>query len=141
MNEEIGRLHQSLSVEGAQILASPSDDEAIQRYRGMVENIVAKLDERDNLRQRDGFKGALQELLQLGEQLGYARRAEPAKLEPAEPLPVEPKVDQTSRTSAHPKPTVASPERADAAQGAGFSAVEKELAELQQQLAQLQQTT
>ncbi len=125
MNEEIGRLHQLLSVEGAQILANPSDDEAIQRYRGMVENIVAKLDERDHLRQRDGFRAALQDLLQLGEQLGYARRAEPPKTERGPAVVVVDKKPQVDEESAGK---------------AGFSAVEKELAELQQQLAQLQQT-
>jgi hypothetical protein len=131
MNEEIGRLHHSLSVEGAQILANPSDDDAIRRYRGMVENIVAKLDERDSLRQRDGFKGALQELLQLGEQLGYARKAEPAKPEPApvKPAPV---------AVVAPAPVVVQVEPQEDELGIG--AVEKELAELQQQLAQLQQT-
>jgi hypothetical protein len=126
MNEEIGRLHQSLTVEGSQILANPADDDAIQRYRGMVERIVAKLDERDQVRQRDGFKEALRDLLHLGEQLGYARKAEPApRLEPASAA-------KSPSPAAKPVATAVEPT-------SGFSAVEKELAELQQQLVQLQQ--
>lgn len=123
MNQEIGRLHQSLTLEGSQILAKPSDEEAINRYRAMVENIVSKLDDREQLRQQDGFKGALQDLLQLGEQLGYARKAEPARAERVEAVPA-------------PKPVVV-PKPAQV-EAAGFSAVEKELAELQQQLVHLQ---
>jgi phosphoglycolate phosphatase-like HAD superfamily hydrolase len=119
-----------INEEGAQILANPSDDEAIQRYRRMVENVVAKLDERDQLRQKDGFKEALQELLQLGEQLGYARKAEPAAsvaVERAEPVVAAVK-------------TASLRNEAPVAPVPGFRAVEQELAELQQQLVQMQQS-
>ncbi len=135
MNEEIGRLHQSLTVEGSQILASPADDEAIKSYRGMVENIVARLDDRDQLRQRDGFKGALQDLLQLGEQLGYARRAEPARVERiVEAIPMPKPVAVVKPIPVH----VTAPAPPPGDTPGSFSSVEKELAELQQQLVQLQ---
>ena len=141
LSEEIGKLHQALTADGGQILADPATDESIHRYRAMVQKVVAKLDERDQVRQRDGFKEALQVLLQLGEQLGYARRAQPPEntVSPA-PVTFVEEVPATMKrpiTPVHTNPEVRSshPVYGDS----GFDAVERELAELQSQLVHLQQ--
>jgi uncharacterized protein YecA (UPF0149 family) len=111
---EVSRLHQQLATEGGRILSDAGDEVALRQYRGMVEALVEKLDERERIRARDVFKDALQELLQLGEELGYAQRAEAAAAARAKP--------------------------AAAALG-GLSAVERELAQLENQLASIQTAT
>ncbi len=157
VNEEIVALHQLLTVEGARILSDPANDDSLARYRTLVEKVVSKLDERDQLRQRDAFKEALQDLLQLGEQLGYARKAEPSynkaeppynKAEPAQtmlepvllgtlPDPVRSDGSHNGLSEAKP-PAQMKPELVRSPVESGFSAVERELAGLQQQLAEIQ---
>jgi hypothetical protein len=129
MSEEIAKLHTQLTAEGGRILAGPAHDDALQTYRTMVHNVVAKLDERDQMRKRDVFKEALQDLLQLGEQLGFARKAEPVASKKCKEEAANPgaaRVETAVATSVEP------------AAETGFGAVEKELAELQSQLMQYQ---
>jgi uncharacterized protein YecA (UPF0149 family) len=113
MNEtsaEVSRLHRHLATEGGRILSDSGDETALRQYRGMVEALIQKLDERELIRTRDVFKDALKELLHLGEELGYAQRAEAA---------------------ARVKP----------AASCGLNAVERELAQLENQLASMQTAT
>ena len=78
-------LHRSLAREAHRVISGPPDPETLEAYRKQVVALVAKLDEREDLRSRDRLSDTLHDFLDLGQKLGYAIR--PAPVAPAEPPP------------------------------------------------------
>jgi hypothetical protein len=127
---EVAELHRALAEQGAAILADPHNDAALQVYRDQVAAMVAKLDERAEIREKDIFGDALHQLLEYGEELGFARRARPiATVAVAASHYAAP-----GRPVAVPNPPVGAMPDGEAS----LSAVERELAQLQSQLATIQ---
>lgn len=102
-------LHRRLAREAHRVISGPPDPETLEAYRKQVVALVAKLDEREDLRRRDHLADTLDDFLDLGQQLGYSNR----------PAPVAPEVVTTT-----------------AADGT-FAEVERELAGLQAELSSI----
>lgn len=71
-------LHRTLAREANHVLSGGAADlELLEGYRKQVVTLIAKLEERDELRRRDCLPDALHDFLTLGQKLGYAIRPAP----------------------------------------------------------------
>lgn len=127
---EIAELHRALAEQGEAILADPHNDAALQVYREQVAAMVSKLDERAEICEKDVFGDTLHQLLEYGEELGFARRASGIASSV-----VLPKSNSIHLATAPPGRPVAEP---NPEPGSPLSEVERELSQLQSQLATIQ---
>ncbi len=76
-------LHRSLARDAHRVMSATPAPEVLDTYRKQVVALVAKLDEREDLRRRDYLGDTLHDFLDLGQKLGYALR--PTPVPPPEP--------------------------------------------------------
>jgi hypothetical protein len=155
-NAAVAGAHQEMIGDGAPFLKTWGTADELDRYRRTVEMVVEKLDKRDQLRGTDSFREALVSLHTLGEQLAYPGPAAGAtentapKAHVIEARPeAKPETFNNSGLAVEPKRgrkaafqdlrTILEANGYDsAAEASDVSALERELAGLQNELASFQ---
>lgn len=155
-NTAVASAHQEMIGDGAPLLKTWGTAEELDRYRRTVEMVVEKLDKRDQLRGTDTFREALLSLHNLGEQQGYPAGATATENSGAKAHAAEARAEQKPEPFGNGGGLAVEPKRGrkaafqdlrtileangydSAAEASDVSALERELAGLQNELASFQ---